>query len=322
MRKILYIILFALLTLSNFAMSSIVGICIHPEKISGDASQILSLVKKFEFQSIRIDYRWSDTETKRGEYKFQGVTEDLIQLALRNNIVPLIIVGGSNHFYGKGRPIDPLTQTAFSEYAGYVAKHYSSKMVIYEIWNEWSLKHNYDDPKSDFKNTESATEYFNLVKITSQKIRSNSPNTIILAGGFNPTDADDLKWGSFLIKMGIMNYVDGISIHPYTSLQPNENFNKIDYMQKLFSGLNHGQVVPIYITEYGIPNRPGTKYTQEYNYALANQFVKESSKRNYVKGMWWYELVDDGNQLDNAEQNYGILEQGLHHKEISKLFLK
>ncbi|HGV3453388.1 TPA: cellulase family glycosylhydrolase [Raoultella planticola] len=322
MKKISYFIFFAILVISRYATSSTIGVCVHPEKISGDASQILSVVKGFKFQSIRVDYRWSDTEYKKGEYKFQGVTEDLVQLALENNISPLIILGGSNHIYGKGRPLDASIQQAFSEYAGKIAGHYSQTKVIYEIWNEWSLKHNYDDPNLNFKDAQSASDYFNLVKVTSQKIRSSTRNAIIVAGGFNPTDVEDLKWGSMLISMGIMNYVDGISIHPYTSLLPNDSFNRIDYMERLFSSLNHDRKVPVYITEYGIPNRPGTKYTQEYNYILAKQFVRESSKRDYIKGVWWYELVDDGNQIDNAEQNYGILEQGLKHKEISKLFLK
>jgi hypothetical protein len=269
-----------------------------------------------------MDYRWSDVETHYGNYRFEGVTEDILQLALRNNITPLIILGGSNHLYGKGRPWDDKTQLAFAKYAENIAQHYSNKKVIFEIWNEWSLKHNYDPKLSDFKNLDSATAYYNLVRIVSPKIRKyGGKNFIIVAGGFNPTDKNDQNWGSQLIKMGIMKYIDGISVHPYTDLNPEDSFIIMDRMQASFTLtitvmlylcllLNMGFLIGL---ELNILND------------ILILLLKGSlmlSKRSYIQGIWWYDLVDDGNQISNSEHNYGILTQDMKQKEISQLFLK
>ena len=320
MKKISALLLFFWM---SYATSATMGICVHPDSMKTNPSNIISLVTKFNFKSIRMDYRWSDVETHYGNYRFEGVTEDILQLALRNNITPLIILGGSNHLYGKGRPWDDKTQLAFAKYAENIAQHYSNKKVIFEIWNEWSLKHNYDPKLSDFKNLDSATAYYNLVRIVSPKIRKyGGKNFIIVAGGFNPTDKNDQNWGSQLIKMGIMKYIDGISVHPYTDLNPEDSFIIMDRMQASFTANNNGNVVPLFITEYGIPNRIGTKYTQRYTYTLAKRFINEASKSSYIQGIWWYDLVDDGNQISNSEHQYGILTQDLKQKEISQLFLK
>jgi hypothetical protein len=50
--------------------------------------------------------------------------------------------------------------------------------------------------------------------------------------------------------------------------------------------------------------------------------LMKASKRSYIQGIWWYDLVDDGNQISNSEHNYGILTQDMKQKEISQLFLK
>ncbi|HCD5421666.1 TPA: hypothetical protein NBX29_005409, partial [Klebsiella pneumoniae] len=85
------------------------------------------------------------------------------------------------------------------------------------------------------KNTGTAKGYFEIVKRVSHIIKENDPNAIILAGSFNPLTDSDNAWFYELIELGILDYIDGISIHPYSYKNENiqlrtaeANLNAID----------------------------------------------------------------------------------------------
>ncbi|MCV5580638.1 hypothetical protein OFO05_35155, partial [Escherichia coli] len=68
---------------------------------------------------------------------------------------------------------------------------------------------------------------------------------------------------TILINEGILNYIDGISIHPYSFLNANKklrnpeyNINKIDQFYNKIKDQNIKKV-PLYITEIGIPTHAG-----------------------------------------------------------------
>lgn len=42
----------------------------------------------------------------------------------------------------------------------------------------------------------------------------------------------------------------------------------------------------------------------------------------FVKGVWWYDLKDDGNDKNNKEHNFGILKNDLTEKKVADVFTK
>jgi hypothetical protein len=73
----------------------------------------------------------------------------------------------------------------------------------------------------------SAESYFNLVKQASLAIKKIT-DAIILAGGFNPLNNSQTPWVEHLLELGILNYIDGFSIHPYSNNLPNKDFEIMD----------------------------------------------------------------------------------------------
>ncbi|HGZ1009147.1 TPA: hypothetical protein ACOKBR_005737, partial [Klebsiella pneumoniae] len=162
------------------------------------------------------------------------------------------------------------------------------------------------------KNTGTAKGYFEIVKRVSRIIKENDPNAIILAGSFNPLTDSDNAWFYELLELGILDYIDGISIHPYSYKNENiqlrtaaANLNAIDQFYDKLTNIANRKTA-IYITEIGIPNYDGIGGVNEIESSIFRKnYIKLASERSYIKGVWWYDLKDDGTNKSFNEHNFG-----------------
>ena len=70
-----------------------------------------------------------------------------------------------------------------------------------------------------------------------------------------------------------------------------------------------GKSVDLYITEMGFPT---SKYVQggvsENQAGLSVlRYTIAARSRPYIKGIWWYDLIDDGTNKLNNEHNFGFI---------------
>lgn len=42
-----------------------------------------------------------------------------------------------------------------------------------------------------------------------------------------------------------------------------------------------------------------------------------AKRMNYIKGVWWYDFINDGNNIKYREYNFGILNRDLSEKSIA-----
>ncbi|MEH5570447.1 hypothetical protein PO589_27740, partial [Klebsiella pneumoniae] len=193
------------------------------------------------------------------------------------------------------------------------------KIKYYEVWNEW--KNGTGMPPA-MKNTGTAKGYFEIVKRVSHIIKENDPNAIILAGSFNPLTDSDNAWFYELIELGILDYIDGISIHPYSYKNENiqlrtaeANLNAIDQFYDKLTNIANRKTA-IYITEIGIPNYDGIGGVNEIESSIFRKnYIKLASERSYIKGVWWYDLKDDGTNKSFNEHNFGIFKANMTLKK-------
>ncbi|AXC29492.1 glycosyl hydrolase [Raoultella sp. X13] len=319
MRNLLFImfLLFFSSTANAVDNTKILGVCFHPEKLSIDNTTIFELLKKYHFVSYRTDYRWQYVEINKGEYKVPNDRLDkLIKESNKNNITPLLILGYKNPIYSHEKPIDPVTRTAFVNYVNWVVNRYKKYNVTYEIYNEWWSKDikGYNSDRIII----SANNYLELIKETSSKIRSISPGAKIIAGSLNPLDRRHVYWLEVMMQKGLMNYVDGISIHPYSVNDPEKDFKKIDDFQREISkGFNNGRMVDIYITEMGYSNSSKGRINAFEQEQYITKYINLVNSRGYIKGIWWYQLVNEKNTTE-YESNLGLLNSDLSEKSIMK----
>ncbi|EMD1656842.1 cellulase family glycosylhydrolase [Pluralibacter gergoviae] len=319
-------ILFTLISIPLYSYALIIGVGGHPEGFNGTAADYVSLLQKYNMQSLRTDYLWSEVEKNKGFYgPVNTRTEAVINASYRKGVSSLLILGYGNNYYSNGKPRDFNTLSAYVNYVSWTSNHFKGRKYIYEIWNEWPHRN-----KNNFEpiSKESAQDYFNLVKAASKAIRKNDPSAIILAGGFNPIDGYEKKWAFNLIKLGIMDYIDGLSIHPYAYVNrhladPKVNLPLIQQFYYKAKTLSNNKPINLYITEVGYPTYNGDGH---FNQADVEKYAREYfhiiDQLPFIKGVWWYDLKDDGDDKYNKEHNFGIMDYKLKNKALGNFFME
>lgn len=318
-----YITLLFLFFLSFNANALILGVGTHPDNFKGSVDDFFNLLKEYNIKSIRVDYTWSHIETSKGVFSVDNKkTDQIISQAKSRGVIPLVVLDYGNPIYKLDKPITPEQVNLFTNYVSWVVHHFGTKVQYYEVWNEWSMSKPHDVWRSD----ESAQQYVNLVKSVSNVIKSSNHNNIVIAGSFNPTTPDDLAWGLNLVKDGILNYVDGLSLHPYLyrgRRSISDSDLDVKYIQKAhnqFLKFSGGREVSFYITEIGIPTSKNVRFSDSSIVNFYSSYVNKIKSLSYVKGVWWYDFINDGNNSKDDEDNFGMLNYDLSPKSSTQLF--
>lgn len=299
------------------------GVGVHLRSYGEEAKKYVDLVKQSNFNAIREDFTWDQVERVPGEYSVNGKmrkVDDFINSSRKYDINTLLVLDyGNKNITGRNYPTSDDEIKKFADYAQWTAERYKGKVKYYEIWNEWLVGSGV--PKNFSRPDDSV--YLKLVKITSMAIRKVDPEAIIITGSLNPLVHRDRKWMLDLIKNGLLNYVDGISLHPYSYMLPNKQLNTPKNAILNISSFENqvrkeaGRDVPFYITEMGYPTYSGASGISEVD--AANWIVEYSilaKQTGYIKGVWWYDLINDGNSAENKEFNFGFYTHDLQEKNL------
>ena len=81
--------------------------------------------------------------------------------------------------------------------------------------------------------------------------------------GFNPFKKDQLAWAETLVKLGVLNYADGLSIHPYSQEEPAKDFSRLDDFHESMIKLSGKENINLYITEMGYSDFVGSKISED-----------------------------------------------------------
>lgn len=319
---------------SSYGMCTIVGVGTHFQGYRGESDIYLEKIRSMGFTSFREDYPWSSVERSKGVFAVSDnikKTDSAFLNAQRNGLDPILILDYGNKFYNNGDyPRDQESINNFVKYASWVASRFKGKVKYYEIWNEWTI----GTGMTRFRtNIPSAEVYFNLVKATSKAIKNIDPNAVILAGGFNPLEhrakvlnITDVVWFEQLLKMGILQYADGISIHTYSYLNGRRSLRttkgNLDFLDDFYSNSKKiaGKDFPVYITEIGVTNYTGPGgMSQQESADYIKSYIEDAKSRSYIKGVWIYDLIDDGKDKSKRDFNFGLLNNDLTPKLVAPM---
>jgi hypothetical protein len=280
------------------------GVNIH---FTGDDPQ-LDMIAAGGFRLIRMDLVWSRVEKEKGVYDFSGTGYDALSDGCsRRGIQPLYILDYGNRLYEQsGSVSSEEARAGYAAFAEAAARRYSGRGFIYEIWNEPNVKqywHEEPDPE----------DYVAMLKAAAPRIRAADPSAAIVAPALSTMD---MKWLEGTFKRGLLDDVDGVTVHPYRDVGPETVLAEYDTLKELIAKYApKGKRVPILSGEWGFASRTWTGEPRSLEMQAA-YLVRQFLINIYygVNMSIWYDWRNDGTSTTNLEHLLGTVDHELNPK--------
>jgi polysaccharide biosynthesis protein PslG len=284
-----------------------------------DPPNAIALAGLVGANSIRIDAPWAQIERNLGVYKIPEWLDRVVNSSISSGLQPLLILDYGNAHYDAGdKPTSSVALAAFAKYATFVAAHFKGKVFYYDLWNEWDAHTGKTTPMG-------AKEYVALARATYPAIKAIDPGIQVLSGGISDKGIREGFFQQFFLLDGA-RFVDGLSIHPYvwtgrSGRTPEGAMDLVDYVAALGKTSNGGQSLPMYITELGWPTHTGRYGVSEEEAAwFLTRFMLLAASREYIRGIYWYCLMDQGMNPDNKEHRFGVLDRNQKSRPAAAAF--
>jgi len=292
------------------------GACIHLALNRGDAKTVLPALAQAGFTSFRDDAYWAPMEQQRGQIEMPARYRELesaVDSLHKAGGSPLVILDFGNDFYDHGsQPVSPEAIEAFQRYVRFVVTYFKDRVNQYEVWNEWNTGFGTYPPQTHGE----ASAYVKLLARTYATIKAINPRARVIGGS---VAGADLTWCKEFFAAGGLRYVDAFSVHSYTLFHLHSNpevaIRILDSVRAEMQRASPGTQIPILITEMGWPTNQGHLGVSESTAAdYMVRFLALARARPWIQGIWWYDLIDDGTNRTESEQQFGLLRSDLSQK--------
>ena len=289
----------------------VLGVATHLTRTPRPIDQSLDALAQAGVMSLRDDADWSRVEQQRGVLKIPAQWDEVIDGAVKRGIKPLLILDYGNKFYDRGgKPKSEETIAAYIRYVEFLARHYKGRVKRYEVWNEW-------DHGPGNASDASADAYLRLVRRVHGAVKQIDPEVEVIAGAITPVGIRE-GFLARLVDQGVLEHADAISLHPYVhcdrARQP-EDWAR--WMRQVGEDLQRraGRPVPVYVTEMAWPAHHGPcGVSAEVQAEHLTRMFLLAKTMPFIKGIWWYDLQNDGPDPREREHNFGLMDHELRPK--------
>ena len=248
------------------------------------------------FRIVRMDFVWDRTEREKGRYDFSAY-DRLMAAMEKHKLRGMWILDYTNRHYDDNQsPRSDEGRRAFAAWAAAAATHFRGKGVIWEMYNEPNVAP-YWRPKPDVK------LYAQLALEVGKGLRQAAPGEIYVGPAVSTMDFKFLE-GCF--QAGLLEYWDGVSVHPYRKTDPETVAADYATLRKLIARYApRGRKVPIVSGEWGYSSSAKNLDHAWQGRMLARQFLFNLAES--VPISIWYDWHDDGTSPKNWEHNLGTV---------------
>ncbi|GAA5000589.1 cellulase family glycosylhydrolase [Actinopolymorpha pittospori] len=274
----------------------------------GNPDSLTDILRQAGATTIRDEISWGQVETQPSVLSVPPAQDEYVRSAVASGLDVLIILDYGNRFYDQGeRPTSEAAMAAFTRYATFMAKHFRGVVNKFEIWNEWDI------PIGGVTGPGDPADYMRLVRTVSVALKEVDPNITVVAGAM--TNA--AMYNGFLdgtLAGGLLQHCDVVSAHPYNwgeelqARRPEAWLTRMDWLQSKLRDHNGGRDFPVYVTEMGWPTQIDERgiATNRAGAHCARMYLLAATLP-YLKGLWWYDLQDDGWGATEPEDNFGLI---------------
>lgn len=274
----------------------------------GDPVINATFASKAGFATTRSEHDWSEYEGEKGVYRLSDMYKRLFEYKRSQNMGHLDILVYGNSLYGKDSP--PSTPQSIEGYKNYAVaitgdllKEVGGNELELELWNE------YNNYGSWFNHdNQPASMYYELIKETYPAVKEKYPS--VRMWGMSTIGVDS-NWIKQVLDLGGGEYMDGISIHPYTfTLMPDigDAINKTLKLKEIIKEYGYDdKTMPLRATEWGWPSAGVNGYLNEAEQASA--FIRMmvlNDRYDLFEQVDWYTINDGGDQPEQ-EQSFGLI---------------
>ena len=276
-----------------------------------DVSKSIDKLKNCGINTLRIGCYWWNVEQQKGIYNFSDVKK-IVELLYNNNFNIIINYANMNELYAT--PEDDISnlgnyrnKTSFKtneQIRAYekslleLAKHlYTNGFtgLSYEVFNE---------PNNKGLNPFDYCKINNYLYTSLKEIDKNiKVYSMITEGVWS-------NWQKTAIDNGILDYTDGIAVHPYSLTTPEDIFKQINTLQQ-YIDLKTSKYIPVIIGEVGWNSNPND--TTSYHRASdqkRGEFYKRvillSLSKN-INDIIFFQAFDKMDNTDKKTPWYGII---------------
>jgi len=266
-------------------------------------SNLIPLIAKAGARNIRDELYWSEIELERGRYDFPARYDLYMQRLQAASINPFIIFSYVNPHYDNGAT--PYTDEGRAGYANYgkaILERYGDQIPWVEVWNEFNI---FFGDVGDGPADSRPDYYLPLLEKTYETVKKTRPQTTVVGAA---TAGVPLDWLEELFRLGGLDYMDAVSIHPYLyPTEPEQMVQSLEALDALIRRYNNGEPKPIWITEHGWPTHRGSSGVSEQTQAayLVRAHVLALSRG--VEKYFWYDFMNDGLDETLNEHNFGVI---------------
>lgn len=254
---------------------------------------------------VREEVRWDWIEHPLGTNDW-GFTDEMVTKS-RGRGLEILGVLGYNNAAQKAGVVDynmPDIAT-WKRYVATAVGHYKGQIHTWEVWNE---------PDVPYFWKGSVADYINLLRETYATIKAVDPTAIVMNGACSDLS---MNWFNDFVNQGGTQYTDVLAFHPYPKISSIDNgaYENTDLAHLRDIGIKVGK--PWWFTEIGWSSAPKTADYDNTgvggDQAQASYMVRQYTETLSFNGLnvdhiFWYNFHNDGTDPNNAENNYGLVQ--------------
>jgi hypothetical protein len=279
------------------------GVNIH---FTGRNDKHVAKIAEGGFRFIRMDFHWSSIETEKGEYNWKPY-DDLVDSLAERGIRAVFILDYGHPLYDSG--LSPYTdegRAAFARFAAAGVAHFKGRGVIWELWNE-------PNGGMFWKPTPSAEDYVRLARVVYPAVKKADPDAFLMGPALA---TGDFAYLEAVLKRGLLDYIDALSVHPYGSIKPEDAYGYYETCRKLMRKHGRkGKQIPIVSGEWGFSAVRGLNVDRQGEFIVREYLVNLA---NDVPLSIWYDWIDDGPDPEEKEHHFGTMYRDFAEKPAYK----